>query len=80
MKILLVLVAVYALVWLLRRSLTGGAPKPPVSPRVAPPQAMLVCAECGLHLPSDEAVPGRGGGVFCSEPHRVAFERSHPGR
>ena len=79
MKILLVLLAVYALWWLLRRSFSGRPAAPPAAPRVAAPQPMLVCAECGLHLPGDEAVPGRGG-VFCSEPHRVAYERSHPGR
>jgi uncharacterized protein len=38
---------------------------------------MLSCAHCGLHLPRDEALPGRGG-VFCSEAHRSAYERAHP--
>lgn len=44
------------------------APQPP-----AQPQAMLRCAECGVHLPADEAFPGRGG-VFCSAAHRASFE------
>jgi len=43
-------------------------PPPPAAPR-----AMLRCAECGLHLPADEALPGRGG-VFCSAAHRAGFE------
>ncbi len=43
-------------------------PQPP-----APPKAMLRCAECGMHLPSDEALPGKGG-VFCSAAHRASFE------
>jgi uncharacterized protein len=38
---------------------------------------MLACAHCGVHLPRDEALPGRGG-VFCSEAHRAAFEQVHP--
>jgi len=43
-------------------------PQPPV-----PPQAMLRCAQCGMHLPADEALPGKGG-VFCSAAHRTSFE------
>lgn len=38
-----------------------------------PPQAMLRCAECGMHLPADEALPGKGG-VFCGAAHRASFE------
>ena len=79
MKVLLVLVAVLVLVWMLtgsrRRRVDRAAPsvaKPPVGP-----VTMLVCAQCGLHLPREEALPGRGG-AFCGEPHRAAFERAHP--
>ena len=38
---------------------------------------MLACAHCGVHLPRDEALPGRGG-VFCGDAHRTAFEQAHP--
>jgi uncharacterized protein len=38
---------------------------------------MLACAHCGVHLPRDEALPGRGG-VFCGEAHRAAYEQQHP--
>ena len=81
MKFLLVLVALYALWWLLRRSVAArrGPPSAPPVPPVIALQTMEVCAQCGLHLPRDEAVPGRGG-LFCSEPHRVAYERAHPER
>ena len=44
--------------------------KPP-SPEA--PKAMLRCAECGMHLPADESLPGKGG-VFCSAAHRNSFE------
>ena len=47
------------------------ARKPPAEP--ARPQAMVNCAECGMHLPADEALPGKGG-VFCSAAHRASFE------
>jgi uncharacterized protein len=38
---------------------------------------MVACAQCGVHLPASDALPGRGG-VFCGEDHRAAFERTHP--
>ena len=80
MKILLFLVAVVLLLWLLRKSSTRRAP-PPSPPRdpAATPQPMLACAQCGVHLPRDEALPGRGG-VFCGEAHRAAYEQAHPDR
>jgi uncharacterized protein len=37
------------------------------------PKTMLRCAECGMHLPADESLPGKGG-VFCSAGHRNSFE------
>ncbi|MFN3861796.1 MAG: PP0621 family protein [Roseateles sp.] len=46
-------------------------PGPPAAP--PPPRAMLRCAECGMHLPADEALPGKGG-VFCSAAHRASYE------
>lgn len=78
MKLVLVLLAVFVLLWLLRgglrRPVRPPARKPPASDR---PQPMLACAQCGIHLPRDEALPGRGG-VFCGDAHRAAFERAHP--
>jgi uncharacterized protein len=75
MKLLLVLIAVLVLVWLLR----GSVRRARVPPTTAPPKplAMVACAQCGLHMPANEALPGRGG-VFCGPEHRAAFERAHP--
>ena len=73
MKILLFLVAVFVLLWLLRGATSrrrGGAAPPPRAP-----QEMIACAHCGVHLPRDEALPGRGG-VFCGDAHRAAFEKA----
>ncbi len=79
MKILLFLVAVFVLLWLLRGGTRRRKPTPPPGARPATePQPMLTCAKCGVHLPRDEALPGRGG-VFCSEAHRTVFEQSAPG-
>ena len=76
MKIRLFLVAVVLLLWLLRKSSTRRAP-PPSPPRDADatPQPRLACAQCVVHLPRDEALPGRGG-VFCGDAHRAAFEKA----
>ena len=78
MKILLFLVAVFVLLWLLRGATSrrggGAVPRPP--PHA--PQQVIACAYCGVHLPRDEALPGRGG-VFCGEAHRAAFEKAQTG-
>jgi uncharacterized protein len=78
MKFVLLLLAIFLLLWMLRGGMRRGA-KPP-SPGAAPsgtPQSMLTCAQCGVHLPRDEALPGKGG-VFCDATHRAAFEKAHP--
>lgn len=76
MKYLLLIIVLAVVFYLLgqRRQRPPEAPAaPPASPR---PQAMLSCAQCGLHLPSSDALPGRGG-VFCSAEHRAAYEARH---
>jgi uncharacterized protein len=84
MKFALLVVAIVVLLWLLRGARRRVSP-PPAKPPERParqadtePQPMLSCAHCGLHLPRDEALPGRGG-VFCGEAHRKAFEQADPG-
>ena len=81
MKLLIFVAAVFALLWLLKRSLGGRAAPPssrPAKPDAsAPPQQIIACAQCGMHLPRDEALPGRGG-VFCGDAHRSAYEKAHP--
>ena len=80
MKFVLFAFAVLVLIFLLRSTLRGrGRRQPPVRPSTdtPPTQAMLTCAHCGIHMPRDEALPGRGG-VFCGDAHRAAFERAHP--
>ncbi|MDC8784224.1 PP0621 family protein [Roseateles koreensis] len=76
MKFLL-LIALLALVFFLlgkkqsRPPSSEGSARPVPGP--VPPQAMVSCARCGVHLPSDDALPGKGG-MFCSAAHRAAFE------
>lgn len=75
MKVLLFIAAVFVLLWLLRgtigRRVKGDAP--PAPPAAGKPRQIVACAQCGVHLPRDEALPGKGG-VFCGEAHRAAFE------
>ena len=80
MKILIFLIAVVLLLWLLKRSIRRPPP-PSAKPRdpAGDVKPMLACAQCGVHLPRDEALPGRGG-VFCGEAHRSDYERAHPER
>ena len=78
MKIILFVAAVVLLVWLLRGAVgrrgasNDAGSVPPAA--AAPPKAIVACTQCGVHLPRDEALPGKGG-VFCGEAHRAAFER-----
>ena len=81
MKILLFLVAVFVLLWLLKGGISrrSGGNVPPMPPRAGEPQPIVACAQCGVHLPSNEALPGKGG-VFCGDAHRAAFEKEHAAR
>lgn len=74
MKLLVLIAVVVAVLWLsrsLRRPNLPPTPRPTASP---PHEEMVTCAQCGVHLPRSEALPGRGG-VFCGEAHRAAFEQ-----
>lgn len=83
MRILILIALVLAVVWYLRRGRIGTKPRsdnkgarvntPPSAKSDAQPQAMLQCSHCGVHLPSAEAFPGKGG-FFCSSEHRAAYE------
>lgn len=68
-RFLLFALAVYALVWLLKRSFADPsdehrAPKSPESPG----GELVRCEHCGLHLPRSEAHE-RDGRRYCSEEH-----------
>lgn len=82
MKYLLVILVVLLVVWLVRSSRRvlppSGDAKGARGPVPSEGQSMVACAHCGLHLPREEALPGRGG-LFCGEAHRIAYEKAHPG-
>lgn len=75
MKLLVLIAVVVAVLWLARS--LRRPPQVPPTPRSPAPgthEEMVTCAQCGVHLPRSEALPGRGG-VFCGEAHRSAFEQ-----
>ncbi|MDO5626365.1 MAG: PP0621 family protein [Pseudomonadota bacterium] len=73
LKLLIVLLAVLAGVWLFKRGRRlPDAPRPP-RPASRPALPMVRCARCGTHVPGNEALPGRSGS-YCSAAHRQESE------
>lgn len=86
MKYLLVLLVVGVVLWMLLARSRGdgrsgqsdaGSTSARGKPRPTPPQAMLACAHCGLHLPAGDAVLD-GSRIYCSEAHRALGPRAAP--
>jgi uncharacterized protein len=66
-RILLLIVALFILIWLVRGLLLTRKRREPPPP--GPAQAELVtCAHCGVHLPRAES-RSAGGLHYCSEEH-----------
>lgn len=73
MKFVVLVLIVMLVVWLARRERPRPAPpNKPEAPRAL--EDMVSCAQCGMHLPRSDALPGRGG-LYCGEPHRALHER-----
>ena len=76
MKIALFILAILALLWLLKGARRRVPPPEKGQPsQPAATQAMLACAHCGMHLPQSEAQMDAAGRPFCSEAHRLAGPR-----
>lgn len=76
--LMVVVLAVVGWFWLGRRRPPGPPPVAPKAPKPAantPPQSMLACAHCGVHLPQADALFDVGGKPFCSEAHRLQGPR-----
>ena len=87
-RYLILLLLIAAIWWMLRgeRRASIKRHQAQAAPAPAKPslegERMVACAQCDLHLPISDAVPGgsadesgRGRIWFCSEPHRQLFER-----
>jgi len=71
MKYLILLVMVLAGIWWIRKQRPHH--KSAQQSKPSGPQAMVTCAHCGAHVPSDDAVAGQQA-VYCSEAHRQLRE------
>ncbi len=71
MKYLVLLLIVLAGIWWIRQQRTDRTNKS--SEQRQDPQVMVVCADCGVHVPEHDAVHGRLG-VYCSQAHRQRLE------
>lgn len=74
MRFVLIALALLALIWLWRSwRQDKPASKSPQTPSAAPPQEMVRCTLCALHLPAADAVAGNKGSYCCAE-HRQRAE------
>lgn len=71
MKYLLVLLVLVVAVgiWRSKRRTEAAERKEP-TPALKPPQNMVACAHCGLHLPQADAVADGASQYYCSAEHR----------
>ena len=70
MKYLLVLVVVLAVIWFVRSHRRGRPAEPGKQQPLAPPQDMVRCPVCAVHLPRADALPGIDGRLYCCAAHR----------
>jgi hypothetical protein len=76
-RLILIVIAVVAVVWLLRRAIAGPRRDGEPGDRPAPPAQgeLVACVHCGVNLPKAEAyaargvLPGADGSFYCNEEH-----------
>jgi uncharacterized protein len=70
-KLIALVVLVVAVVWLLKRAISGPGPRRRAddeAPHAAAPRELVSCAHCGVNLPRGEARMA-GGTLYCGEEH-----------
>ena len=72
MKYLLILLAVFVVVWAVRKSQRGRKAGAILSRPAKPGEDMVKCPVCGLNLPLSEAVRTPQG-TFCSPEHAAQY-------
>ena len=73
MKFVILIAVVLLVLWLMRSKRSSDAREAPPSQaqaKVAPPQDMVECPVCSLHLPRTDALPGPDGQLYCCTEHR----------
>ena len=76
--VLLAVLVVAYLFWRNARLEHRGRPGTGAPPPAADPVEMVSCAECGLHLPRSDALPGPGARFYCCQEHRQRAGGSTP--
>ena len=71
MSRILFFAAIAGLVYLLLRSYRKNSVEPPVDVQ-SKTEDMVVCAQCGVHVPKSEGLQGQGRN-FCCAAHRDAY-------
>lgn len=75
MKYLVVLAVIAVAIWIWRNNRRDEIRAQERARAVPGPQAMVRCAQCGVHLPAGEALTSRNGlPYYCTEAHRKAAE------
>ena len=70
MKYLVLIAVIFLVIWYMRgerhvqRGTQGAARSAP-----PPPQEMVECPVCHVHLPRGDALPGPGGQLYCCAEH-----------
>ena len=72
MKYLVLIAVILAVIWFMRggRQAAGRAPGAGRHAAPPPPQDMVECPVCHVHLPRADALPGPGGQLYCCAEHR----------
>lgn len=72
--LILIIVVAIAIAWFRARARRVGPPPAASGTPAAQPlgERMVTCAQCGLNLPSSEAVFDAAGTAFCGAPHLQA--------
>jgi uncharacterized protein len=71
MKYLVLFAVVLVIIWFIRNNRRADEPgdKPPRKDALAPPQDMVRCPVCSVHLPRSDALPGPDGRMYCCADH-----------
>lgn len=77
MKYMVLLLAILAGVWLIKRQQVRKPPAAGRPQQQVPTTPMLACQRCGMHVPQQEAIQGRRG-TYCCQAHRQADESPAP--
>jgi uncharacterized protein len=72
MKFVVLIAIVFAVIWFMRnaRRFEDRPREDRTARRPPPPQEMVECAVCHVHLPRSDALPGPGGQLYCCAEHR----------